>query len=199
MVFKQGNIPHNKNKITSDNVSLVPKKHYQYNKANGRYYKRQTKEIKCLNCRKIKPVNLKAIGLYCSVNCQLDYQAKKYIENLDNNKGLTNKSKRTSNHLYTYLKKKNKHYLEVLKITPCCKIPLSNFYNQGFNVDTGKLAIMELNHINHNSRDNRLINLELICSNCHRVKTLSPFTMKKLGLIGRIKYQNENINKYNKF
>ncbi len=162
-------------------VSLIARKFFNLNQRNQIYYKRKTKKIRCLNCREFEEVTLKSLGWYCSNKCQADYQNKKYVENLDNNKGLQNKSKRTSQHFYTYLKKKNKHFLEDLRITPCCKVPIHNEW-------IGYKSFMELNHINHNHQDNSMDNLELICSNCHSGRTLSAVAMRKLGLIGRGNY-----------
>ena len=64
--------------------------------------------------------------------------------------------------------------------------------------EDGNVAIMEINHIDHNHKNNKLDNLEYICSNCHRARTLAPAEMKRQGIKGRsrTKFQ-ELIYNYN--
>jgi hypothetical protein len=97
---------------------------------------------KCLNCLKILSSNKK---IYCDNICQHSAQRKNKIE-----KGF---DKCSSRFMRDYLI--DKHGAECMK---CQWKQINN--------TTGKIPI-EMNHIDGNSENNDLDNLELLCPNCH--------------------------------
>ena len=219
-MFTKNNVPHNKGKIkdikklctctdfeiiankkvnlcinSNHTISLVPRKFFNINQRNKIYYKVKTKFITCIACNEIKEV--KNGNKFCSYKCQNNKARLDFIDSVENglNDGLLDCNiGRISAHYHTYFKQKYYNDLYVKKILPCCKNPiLDNWLDED-----GNVAIMEINHIDSRHNNNKLSNLEYICSNCHRARTLSPAEMKKQGIKGRsrTKYQ-ELIYNYN--
>lgn len=113
-------------------------------KARERYEKR--KQEKCLNCGN------KSSNLYCSHTCQHEYNKNKIFRLLEEDE-LELSSLTHSRWAKKYLIEK---YGE-----ECMKCGWSEKH-----LTTGKVPI-ELNHIDGNSENNKLDNLELLCPNCH--------------------------------
>lgn len=93
---------------------------------------------------------------YCSNQCQANYSHEEYIQNWQNgiesgSRGI--KTKNLSEHLKSYIYEKYKN--------KCC---LCNFI--GYNEHTGN-SILEIDHIDGDSRNNFENNLRLLCPNCH--------------------------------
>ena len=204
-MFTKNHKPHNKGKIKDlkklcdcigdcknsvHTVSLIPRKFFNRNSKNNLYYKRKTKFIICLNCFKYSEVA--NASKFCSYKCQNDKARIDFILSVENglNDGLLSCNVgRLSGHYHTYFKNKFYNDLYVKKILPCCKIPIhKNWINEN-----GDVAIMEINHINGNHQNNKLNNLEYICSNCHSGRTLSPAEMKKRGIKGRARNKYQEI------
>jgi len=213
-MFTKKNIPHNKGKIqdikklcnctdfeiladkkinicnnSKHTISLIPRKFFNINNRNKIYYRVKTKFINCIACNQIKEV--KNAQKFCSYKCQNDKARIDFIDSVENglNDGLLDCNiGRISAHYHTHFKEIHFKDLYINKITPCCKTPILDDWID----EDGNVAIMEINHIDHNHKNNKLSNLEYICANCHRARTLAPVEMKKLNIKGRsrTKYQD---------
>ena len=126
--------------------------------------------MNCLNCGKVLPKNKK----FCSINCQKEYQYKKYIINWKNGKetGLRG-SYQTSMYIKTYLFKKYNN--------KCCRCGWSER-----NPYTNKIPL-EIEHKDGNYKNNSEENLLLLCPNCHSL-TSTYKGANKNGRKSRKKY-----------
>lgn len=106
--------------------------------------------MNCLNCNSPLSKNTK----FCSNNCQMEYQYKKYINNWKNGKetGLRG-NYQTSMYIKKYLFNKYNN--------SCAKCSWSEV-----NPYTGNIPL-EIEHIDGNFLNNNENNLLLLCPNCH--------------------------------
>ena len=107
---------------------------------------------KCLHCSKESIWSRQKTNKYCSVQCQQDFQYNQYITDWKN--GLQNGAKgklQTSGYIHRYVLKKQDY-----KCAEC-----------GICEHNGKPIVLELDHINGDSTNNREDNLRCLCPNCH--------------------------------
>lgn len=97
----------------------------------------------CLNCKKEHKSPVYKIGTYCSVQCQKDHEWKQRILLIFEGKGTKGTIKR-------YLLEQG-HVCNKCKLTKWNNLPIP----------------LELEHIDGNSNNNKLENVELLCPNCH--------------------------------
>jgi hypothetical protein len=101
----------------------------------------------CLNCDVSFKANYSSTGTYCSNKCQQDYNFKNIIKQIEEGAELAPRIM--------------KRYL------------ISKFGSKCLSKDCGwdwsKPSIIELEHIDGNSNNNKLDNLTLLCPNCHAI------------------------------
>jgi hypothetical protein len=108
------------------------------------------KTYECLNCSASCTISHQKINKYCSVQCQKDFEYKSYISEWKQE--LTEGIKPT-------LSKHVKRYLFEKFNNSCCKCGLSSWQ--------GSAIVLEVEHKDGNSYNNKEENLELLCPNCH--------------------------------
>lgn len=120
---------------------------------NCRGYKKIQNEKFCLNCGKIRTNKYK--GKFCNYNCIKEYQYKKYINDWKNGKVDGSKSKGTA--MSGYIRR----YLWEKYNSKCSRC--------GWDIPNPitKKPILEIEHKDGNSENNKEENLDLICLNCH--------------------------------
>lgn len=126
---------------------------------------------KCMNCNKEIPNRNK----YCSVECQKEYEYKKYIE--DWKKGKENGMRgdyQLSMYIKTYLLNKYKNR--------CSKCG----WNEK-NPYTNKIPL-EIEHIDGNYLNNKEENLIVLCPNCHSLTSTYKGANVNNGRKSRKKY-----------
>lgn len=110
------------------------------------------KTYECLNCSAKCTISHQKINKYCSVQCQKDFEYKSYVSEWKQELTEGIKSQPT-------LSKHVKRYLFEKFNSSCCKCGLSNWQN--------KIIVLEVEHKDGNSSNNKEENLELLCPNCH--------------------------------
>lgn len=110
------------------------------------------KTFNCLTCGETGIWRHQTVNKYCSLTCQQRYQYLQYIKewkegNVDGRKGKL----QTSNHIKRYVLEKYNH--------KCAECNINNW--------NGKSIVLELDHVNGQSTDNREENLRVLCPNCH--------------------------------
>ena len=120
-----------------------------------------TKKSICLNCHseiEYNPHHSK--GKYCNNKCQKEYEKRKFIN--DWKVGLISggKSYNLSNYVRNFLLE-NSNYR-------CSKCNWSEI-----NPYTGKVPL-EIDHIDDNPFNHSFENLQVLCPNCHSLKTKAP-------------------------
>ncbi len=110
------------------------------------------KLYKCLSCEKECQGTHQKTNKYCSVQCQKDFEYNSYIAEWKTGIQTGSKGKSSvSNHVRRYLLERfNK---------ACCRCGISNWQN--------KIIVLEVEHKDGNSSNNKEENLELLCPNCH--------------------------------
>lgn len=122
-------------------------------------------KAKCLNCGKefqYNPHHKK--GKYCSNQCQQDYKKTQYITEWK--QGLTDggNSYRLSEYVRNYLIEESGH--------KCSKCGWGEI-----NIHTGRVPL-EIDHIDDDPFNHSPGNLQVLCPNCHSLKTLPPIKSK---------------------
>ena len=112
--------------------------------------KRERLEKNCLNCNNPIPNR----NVYCNNKCQADYKRKETFKLLQEGKF------EGFNRMDT-IDVNSKKYLISLHGEKCMKCGWNDI-----NIYTNKVPI-QLNHIDGNPENHDLINLELLCPNCH--------------------------------
>ena len=127
--------------------------------------------MKCLYCQN-ETKNKK----YCSIKCQKDFEYNQYIEEWLSEKQDGTKSGGTavSNHVRRYLWEKHN--------SQCSRCGWNSP-----NPITGK-PVLEVEHLDGNSENNRPENLDLICPNCHSLTPTYKALNKGNGNQKRLKY-----------
>jgi len=109
------------------------------------------KKYNCIHCNKEANFGHGKRNLYCSIQCQNDYQISKYIEawlaGNESGSGVNG------------TKLCVKRYLLEQQNSKCAHC--------GINEWNGKPIVLELEHKDGNSDNNRPENLECLCPNCH--------------------------------
>jgi len=100
----------------------------------------------CLNCGKENIVTLQKSNKYCNNQCQKDYEYKQFVKDW-----LDGRIEKGSRHI--------KRYVLELQENKCAKCNLDTWLN--------KPIVLELEHKDGDSSNNRLSNLECLCPNCH--------------------------------
>jgi hypothetical protein len=101
-------------------------------------------KIKCFTCK-----TLTSNKKYCSHSCQQEYQRNKINESIINGSYIG--AMHNTKYLKAFLIDLREHKCEECKNTEWLNNPIN----------------LELEHINGDSSDNNLINLKLLCPNCH--------------------------------
>lgn len=89
----------------------------------------------------------------------------------------------SENSVYSSYKLKNRLYRELLK-EPKCEVCGITEWN-------GKPLSLELHHINGNSNDNRIENLQILCPNCH--SQTDTYRKAKSALSERLEVESLNV------
>jgi HNH endonuclease len=135
------------------------------------------KESKCLNCdAKIVYNTNHQKGKYCNNKCQQKYVKKDYISKWLSGEISGGKSYNLSNYIRGYLLEQS---------NMCCSLCGWSKVNP----HTGKVPL-EIDHVDDNPFNHSPENLQVLCPNCHALKTKSP----KSSPGGR--YQNGSHPKY---
>ena len=100
----------------------------------------------CSHCQKL--LRKRTQQKFCSISCQTKFRWKQKVSNLESNRENTTPET---------LKKYFKTELKIVDCQECGQKPVWN----------GKPLVMQLDHIDGNSDNNKLFNLRLICPNCH--------------------------------
>ena len=135
------------------------------------------KQATCLNCSTVfdyNPHHKK--GKYCNNKCQNEHKRKEYISEWLQGSVSGGNSYTLSNHV--------RHYLLEQCQNQCSKCGWSET-----NIHTGKVSL-EIDHIDDDPFNHSPDNLQVLCPNCHSVKTLPPSKSKG----GR--YKNGNHPKF---
>lgn len=126
---------------------LTPRRGINVNEHFNRGIKKSGYNI-CLNCGK----EIEKTRKFCSVQCQVDYKNKCYIEDWQN--GVIKISAE-------YVPKTIKKFL-LEKVDYKCE--LCGF--EGYNQKTGN-TILQIHHKDGDSSNNHMTNLQVLCPNCH--------------------------------
>lgn len=137
-------------------------------------YKKHFIEIICEECGK----NFEGLTgrKFCSVECANEHFKKKRIEQFINGEYTNNGNITLPKNIREYLYKKNDYKCELCGY-------------EGYNVKTGN-TILQIHHIDGNSKNNKIENLQVICPNCH-AKTENYMALNK-GKSGRDKRYNSS-------
>ena len=101
----------------------------------------------CINCSTINPLRgIQYRNKYCNNRCQKDYEYKNFIA-----AWLAGSAVKSSNHI--------KRYLLEQQNNKCAKCGIGEW--------CGNPIVLELEHKDGNSSNNRPENLECLCPNCH--------------------------------
>lgn len=138
-------------------------------------YFRHYEELICLNCGKeFKGLNGRK---YCSLKCHNESIKKKIIKSFLDGSYTLNGNNAIPKTIREYLYERQNY-----------KCELCNF--EGYNLKTGN-TILQIHHIDGDSNNNSLDNLQVICPNCH-AKTENYMALNK-GYSGRDKrYKKRN-------
>ncbi len=115
---------------------------------------RRLSTIICRNCGKKAHPFYSSYGIYCSQECQRDFQFKQRVTNW-----LAGKDNpyNTNGLLRPWARK----YIFLINNSKCSQCGWSEI-----NKATGKIPL-EIDHIDGNFKNNSLVNLRLLCPNCH--------------------------------
>lgn len=130
-------------------------------------YNKHFVDIVCEECGKV--FNGLTGRKFCSVECANKHFKEKRIENFINGDYINNGNITLPKNIREYLYKKNNYRCEICGY-------------EGYNLKTGK-TILQIHHIDGNSKNNTPENLQVICPNCH-AKTENYMALNK-GKSGR--------------
>lgn len=134
-------------------------------------------ESVCLTCSKLfKYKPSQSNGKYCSCQCAADGRKKEYINEWIIGKNSGGNGFQLSRHIRNYLLEQTGHN--------CPKCGWGEL-----NIHTGKVPL-EIDHIDDNPFNHSPSNLQVLCPNCHSLKTQPPNKSKG----GR--YKNKTHPKY---
>jgi len=110
------------------------------------------KTYECLSCNASCTVSHQKINKYCSVRCQKDFEYTSYVTKWK--QGINEEIKSRSS-----ISKHIRRYLFDKFNNSCCKCGISDWQ--------GNAIVLEIEHKDGNSSNNKEENLELLCPNCH--------------------------------
>lgn len=154
------------NKLYPKRIKLNENKRKSYNERQRKSYEKRKNKF-CLNCNTI------TTNKFCNSKCQNEYRKKEIFKKIENG----------DNSLYH---KQYKKYLINKFGEKCMKCGWDERH-----LTTGNVPI-ELEHIDGNSNNNNLNNLQLLCPNCHSLtSTYKSLNVGNGRYSRRLRYYND--------
>jgi len=163
----------------ADNISDVKRKRFCNSSCSAKYNNKLRKPKPKKYCLSCNEELTERHSIYCDNKCHGDYNYKEYIKRWKNGEesGLRG-TYQTSSYLKRYFV--DKHNGE------CCKCGWHET-----NMTTGNVPL-ELHHIDGNYLNNKEVNLELLCPNCHSLTSTYKNSNTGKGRKDRYKYSLYN-------